>query len=150
MILIDGHNLLFALYAPLGENIVPLLKELQARIGVIAAAERRMITMVFDGQGPLGKWGGNQKASEWLTFVYSGAEMSADDWIVDWITRNKGVQVLLLTNDRALIRRASRPGLNHARPESWVHQRENRPEPVAKQEFGSVEEWLDYFKEDNT
>src|SRR5205085_2313715 len=69
------------------------------QLAAYAALKGHTVVMVFDG-GPAG-WPSKEKQGN-VVIVYVGAGATADDYIKDYINRNHGHEILLVSTDRQL------------------------------------------------
>lgn len=161
MTVIDGHNLYFALDRVDDDDFEGGLEKLIDDLRVILRRGRHLL--VLDGTGGGDPRGHEKNLSEHLRLVYSGASMSADDWIQNWSSRMTLPQWELVTADVRLFERIRTKGLKRLEPVAWYRnarrkdqQKHSSSSPRSRREnflqggkkkFGSTDEWLDYFGE---
>ncbi len=111
IILIDGYNLLNHVF-PGKRHIIDQHKQLLIKhLGLYKYHKPSIkeIILVFDG-------GVSNHASrmvkEGVVIVESGVKHTADDWLIAFVARNKGREILLITLDRALREHIERLGAN--------------------------------------
>lgn len=159
MTIIDGHNLYHALDRVDEFNFEKGLSELVDDLRRLLRWGR--FILVLDGSGGGDERGSEKNLSEHLRLVYSGANISADDWIERWNLRLKCPTWELVSGDRRLYERLRRKGITRSDPEAWYkkcrRKARNKVSPVldprqahqqgGKKTFGKVDEWLEYFGE---
>lgn len=147
MILIDGHNMLFQVDMVEGaieKNIEKLILKIQKQLDLML----KKAIVVFDGKGGRGEHGYEYLYSTQLRVIYSGDHVSADDWIVNWIYRHKGLECEVITCDKRMLQRLPKKSVKNQRCKPWLNQA-RVDQPISKKEFGSEDEWLAYFGETN-
>lgn len=68
-------------------------------ISVYAKRKKHTILVVFDGGDS--QWPSVTKR-DYISIVYSGQKMNADDYIKEYLDKNKDKEILLVSSDRAL------------------------------------------------
>jgi hypothetical protein len=158
---IDGHNLYFALDRVDDDDFEGGLEKLIDDLRVLLRRGRHLL--VLDGTGGRDSRGHEKNLNEHLRLIYSGASMSADDWIQRWSTRMALPNWELVTADVRLYERIRTKGLKRLDPVTWYrgvsrksNTAQNHSSPRSRREnflqggkknFGSTDEWLDYFGE---
>jgi len=103
--LIDGNNLLHAARAHDPERPVGRLV-LCHRLGAWAKRYRHRVRIVFDGPAPAPGLAAQIDESQ-VEVVYSGAETSADDVLLDLLRREaRGPRLAVVSSDRQIVRAA--------------------------------------------
>lgn len=102
IVVIDGYNLLKQLY-PNKKDILDRQKDLFVRHLALyrhkKAATITQLIVVFDA-GP--STHATRTVKSEVVVMHSGTRSSADDWIIDYVGRNRGKEILVITLDRAL------------------------------------------------
>lgn len=161
MTVIDGHNLYFALDRVDDDDFEGGLEKLIDDLRVHLRRGRYLL--VLDGTGGGDPRGHEKNLNEHLRLIYSGASMSADDWIQRWSLRMSLPQWELVTADVRLYDSIRTKGLKRLEPVAWYRgicrkskQTQQDASPRSRREnflqggkkkFGSTDEWLDYFNE---
>ena len=102
IVLIDGYNLLKQIFP--GHKGV-LTKQRSLLIRQLAsyrhakAQDIHQLIVVFDA-GP--STHATRTVQSEVVVVFSGTKTSADDWIIDWVTRHRVQQIMVITLDRLL------------------------------------------------
>ena len=99
VILIDGYNLLHRIISDIDDverQRTWLIKVLTA----YARKKKNNLLIVFDGG--LFYWPSEQEKSKYVSIVFSGKKMSADDYLKDYILEHTTSELLLVTDDRAI------------------------------------------------
>ncbi len=104
IVIIDGYNLLKQVIPSGGKGVDLERQRLQfirqlACYKAYKVADIQDIIVVFDA-GPSNH--AVRVVKQGIIVVYSGTRSTADDWILDYLTRHKGIQALVITLDRAL------------------------------------------------
>jgi rRNA-processing protein FCF1 len=134
---LDGNNLIGIARKksrPEEDDRSALLSEIAARL----RATRATVRVFFDGEG---------RAASYGSLTVSGSGGSADDSIVRELgTSPDPRQVIVVTADRELLRRARDAGAKTMAPSDFwkrmASPETGRPEPKV-----NVDEWLDYFSD---
>lgn len=145
MTVVDGHNLYHALDRVDEAHFEAGLDRLLAEIR--EGLNRGRVLLVFDGTGGLYPRGHEARLNEHLTRVYSGS-ISADDWILGWAQRMKLPSFELVSNDLKLFKQLKPYGAKRLDPQRWFRTLKSPSPRRTKGEFGTVDEWLDYFGEE--
>jgi hypothetical protein len=144
---LDGNNLVGAARRtsrPSEEDRAALVREVCDRL----RRTRARAVLFFDGPSP-----GGASDLGTVSLRYSGAG-SADDRIVAEIARSRSPgEITVVTEDRALARRARDAGARAAAPADFWRRfgtAEAAPGKAAEGEAGSmdVEEWMRYFEDE--
>lgn len=110
IIIIDGYNLLKHLFPGMKNNLErqksTLIKQL-AYYKMSKAPDIKEILVIFDA-GPSNH--ATRSVKSGVVIVYSGIRNSADDWILEYVGRNKDKEILVVTLDRALREACSKLG----------------------------------------
>lgn len=106
IIIIDGYNLLKQVYPyhkkTLERHRVHFIQQMANYKGICGGKVSDII-IVFDA-GPVCH--ATREIKRGVTVIFSGQRSSADDWIMHYIDKNKGHQLLVVTKDRAIISHA--------------------------------------------
>jgi predicted RNA-binding protein with PIN domain len=103
IILIDGYNLLKQLFPGLKETLEKQKNYLIKQLGYYKQKklhEIKEIILVFDG-GPFRH--ASREIHSGIVVIYSGQNSTADEWIIDFVEKNKEKEILLISLDRKLI-----------------------------------------------
>lgn len=104
IIIIDGYNFLKQIFYYSKSKIKGDIDKVRSlfikNLSFYKQKKGHEIIVVFDG-GSFSK--ANREIHDGVVTIFSGYKESADEWIVDFIERNKGKEFLLVTNDRKLI-----------------------------------------------
>lgn len=108
VIIIDGYNLLKHLFPKEKGKLDKQRSQLIRELGFYKAKKSegiREIVLVFDG----GEFGhASREIKSGITVIFSGRKESADDWIVRFVERNKGKEMMLISRDKELVSRCHR------------------------------------------
>jgi predicted RNA-binding protein with PIN domain len=102
IIIIDGYNLLKQVFPKIKGKLEKQRYQLVKQLGHYKSkktGEIKEIILVFDG-GPL--LHATREIHKGIVVVFAGQKSDADTWILDYIERHKGKQLLLVTMDRML------------------------------------------------
>ena len=103
IIVIDGYNLLHQVFPRVRGELDKQRKEFIKHLifyKKTKASSIKEIIVVFDG----GEWGrATREVHGGVTIIFSGQKSSADEWIIDYVNRKPGEELLLVTLDRELI-----------------------------------------------
>jgi len=103
IIIIDGYNLLKHIFPHIKGSLKKERDQLIRQLGFYKKKKSgtiKEIVLVFDG-GFTGR--ATREIRSGITVVFSGQKESADEWIVDYVSRNKEKELALVTRDRKLI-----------------------------------------------
>lgn len=109
-ILIDGYNLLnhlFPGYKGMLDKPKALFLRQLAAYHKTKKTQGTQITVVFDGGASTHA---TRVVKDGIALLYSGSRMSADDWIIEHVSRSRSNQALVITLDRALREAVERLG----------------------------------------
>lgn len=102
IIVIDGYNLLKHLFPGAKHNLDKQKNSLVRQLAYYKKSKEgsiKGITLVFDaGQSDHA----TRSVKSEVAIVYSGTKSSADDWILQFVERNRGKEILVVTLDRSL------------------------------------------------
>jgi hypothetical protein len=152
MTVIDGHNLYFALDRVDEDHFESGLQRLvdDCRQNITRGTH----ILVLDGSGGKDPRGSERQLTPHLRLVHSG-QISADDWIIRWMMRNKPGAWTLVSADRRLYEKIRHKGCSLSDPQRWfrrlgqqtktAHGKEKHSSE--KKNFGTTDEWLNYFNE---
>lgn len=139
-----------------GNGMICAIQKLTNLADRRAAGGERMV-LVFDGTGGGHDGGGAVTLQGGLRVYWSGIRESADD-VIERICSDRGEQVQVVSEDKALLKRVRRPGLKAVSCAKWLGKNKatvsakreikSRGASGGKREFGTVDEWLDYFSDD--
>jgi len=103
IIVIDGYNLLHQIFPRVRGELDKQRKEFIKHLSFYKKTKAdsiKEIIVVFDG----GSWGrATREVRGGVTVIFSGQKSSADEWIIDYVNRKPGEELLLVTLDRELI-----------------------------------------------
>ena len=105
VIIIDGYNLLRAMFPKVKGRLTKQRDQLVKSLGIYKSKKDHDITIVFDA-GPFRH--AVREVHEGVAVVFAGQGRSADDYIVDYVKKHKEKEKLLVSNDRELINRCDR------------------------------------------
>ena len=112
IIIIDGYNLLKQIF-PGQKNTLAKHRDYFIRQLATYKVHRensiKEIVVVFDA-GPSNH--ATRSVKSGIVVVYSGTQSSADEWIIEFIARKKGNELLLVTLDRALREKGQKLGVD--------------------------------------
>ncbi len=109
IIVIDGYNLLHAIFTSHRGKFDRERIQLVRQLSYYQRQKNHEIILVFDG-GLFSH--ATREVRSGIVVIYSGQRESADEWIVDYIARHKGKEILLVTRDRNLIAQSTLPGVD--------------------------------------
>jgi len=155
-ILIDGHNLLYAVKAMTEGQIISEVQLCKLISGYLRQTKQRG-EVIFDGRGPLDKSGLAGTANFEVSF--SGSATDADTVIENRIKASTAPKRLtVVSNDNRLIKAAkARKAVAITADDFWgqvfkkLNRKRREPEPAAKRTGiteGETEFWLKFFKLD--
>lgn len=107
IIIVDGYNLLKHLFPKEKGKLDKHRDLIVSQLGFYKKkkATIKEIVLVFDG----GHWAhATREIRHGITVIFSGQKQNADDWIVDYVGRMKGEELMLITRDKELISRCSK------------------------------------------
>jgi len=108
ILIIDGYNLLKHIYPHEKGKLGKQRDKLIHQIGCYKSKkvdEIKEIVIVFDG----GPWShATRDISSGIVVIFSGRKKNADEWIIDYVERNKEKELMLVTRDRELIRQCKK------------------------------------------
>lgn len=111
IVLIDGYNLLRHAFAKEKGKLIKQREQFIKQLGYYRnKKENLQIIIVFDGG--LAKHA-NREVHAGVAVIYSGQNSSADDWILDFVKKNKEKEILLVTLDRELKDKCSNFGVDN-------------------------------------
>jgi predicted RNA-binding protein with PIN domain len=102
ILVIDGYNVLKQLFPGLKNNLDQQKSALIRQLAYYKhkkGAEIQEVILVFDA-GPSSHASRTIKSD--IVIMYSGTKSTADDWIINYISRNRNQEIMLITRDRAL------------------------------------------------
>lgn len=102
IIVIDGYNLLHYVFPGSKGKLIKHRDTLVRHLGFYKSKKDHEIVIVFDG-GLLSH--ALREVHRGIVVVESGQKSNADDWIVDYVERNKQHSFLLVSRDRELAHR---------------------------------------------
>jgi hypothetical protein len=155
-ILIDGHNLLYAVKAMTEGQVLSEVQLCSLISGYLRQTKQRG-EVIFDGRGPLDKSGLAGTAN--LEVSFSGSATDADSVIESRIRESTAPKRLtVVSNDHRLIKAAkARKAVILTADDFWeqvfknLTRKRREPEPQAKRTGiteGETEFWLKFFKLD--
>ena len=113
IVIIDGYNLLKQIFPKVRGKLDKQRQKFVEMLGYYKkkkAREIKEIIVVFDG-GLLRHAERQTKAG--VVVVFSGQKSSADEWILNFVKKNKEKQILLVSMDRELIDKSGRFGVDN-------------------------------------
>ncbi len=125
ILIIDGYNLLKAIF-PKVKRLKKEREQLICQLGFYKKQREgkiKDIVLVFDG-------GLERRATREIiggvTVIFSGRGVSADDWIVDFVGRNKEKEMMLVSRDRELINRCTKKNIDVIKGDQFYSIMQNR------------------------
>jgi predicted RNA-binding protein with PIN domain len=107
IVIVDGYNLLKHLFPKEKGKLDKHRDLIVSQLGFYKKKKEgkiKEIVLVFDG----GHWShATREIRHGITVIFSGQDQNADDWIVDYVERMKGEELLVVTRDKELISRCS-------------------------------------------
>lgn len=110
IVVIDGYNLLRSIFSKERGKLDRQRKELVEQLGFYKkqrAEKIKEIVLVFDG-------GHSTRATREIrhgvTVVFSGQRQDADQWIIDFVERKVGHEIMLVSRDRELGEKCKKMG----------------------------------------
>lgn len=154
MILIDGHNVFFALDRDRSHQFEKDLNKWREECLSKCDRKGKRFILVLDGSGGRSPHGSSQPSGQHGKVVYSGS-VTADEWIDRWIYANPSEMVDLVTGDRRLYEKVKTKRVKLIDPLAWWRSISSPPKNKAhskapapqKKGFGTTEEWMDFFGE---
>lgn len=119
ILVIDGYNLLKAIFPRVKGKLDKQRDQLVRQLGFYKKQQEgsvKEIVLVFDG-GLTGR--ATREVKKGVVVVFSGRDRSADDWIVDYVERCKGFEIILVSRDRELINRCKKKNVGVVRGEEF-------------------------------
>ncbi len=108
IVIIDGYNLLKQVFYKIKGKLDKQREQLVMELGFYKSKkspEIKEIVVVFDG-GLLRH--ADRQTHNGIVVVFSGQRQSADDYILDFVERNKNKEILLVSKDNELKKRCSK------------------------------------------
>ncbi len=107
IILIDGYNLLRQIFPKSKRLLDQQRNHLVKQLSIYRTKKTNIkeIVLVFDA-GPFGH--ATREIQHGITIVFSGQKSNADNWIHNFVKRNKGKEILLISRDRELVLRCEK------------------------------------------
>lgn len=142
--LVDGHNLLFKRFL---NKSFQVEKEVEAQSLLISSWVKSKTYLIYDGSGGRSEKGYEKNLGEQLRIIFSGIDISADDWIVSWLNRHQSKSFKVITDDLKLRKRIQRNNIQFESCLKWYQslQKHKIIKTQGKSEFGSQAYWEDYF-----
>lgn len=100
IIVVDAYNLLHQVFPHAARLPEAKLRQFIQQLGRYQKLRGQEIVLVFDS-GPL--LHATREVRSGIAVVFSGQKQSADEWIVDFVERHRGKELLLVSRDRKLI-----------------------------------------------
>jgi len=110
VVLVDGYNVLKLIYPGIKGKLEKQRMHFIRQLGYYKtkkSSEISEIIVVFDA-GPFNH--ASREIKHDVVIMFSGQKSTADDWIVNYVERKKGQQIILVTKDRNLIDRGCKLG----------------------------------------
>jgi len=107
IILIDGYNYLRNVFHKEKGKLEKQREAFIRQLGVYKREKGHEVIVVFDA-GLFGH--ATREIKNGVVVIYSGQKSSADDWIYEYVERNKGAEIILVSYDRQLVDRCKRYG----------------------------------------
>lgn len=110
IIVIDGYNLLKQIYSQHKKALERHRTHFIQRLADYKALRQgaiKDVIVVFDA-GPF--FHATREVKQGIVTIFSGQKSSADDWIMRYIDRQQGQEVMIVTNDRAIVYYAQQHG----------------------------------------
>jgi|SaaInlStandDraft_3_1057020.scaffolds.fasta_scaffold04132_4 predicted RNA-binding protein with PIN domain len=108
IIVIDGYNFIKNIFSHTKNNAEEQRELFIKQLSFYKHRKKssvKEVVVVFDA-GPLGH--ATREVHQGVVVVFSGQDSCADDWIVEYVERNKGKEILLVSCDRGLISRCEK------------------------------------------
>ena len=112
IILIDGYNLLKQLFPKLKENLDKQKDQLIKQLGYYKQKKLpdiKDIILIFDGGQ---QRHATRETHKGIVVIYAGQNITADEWILDFATKNREKEMLLITLDKKLILSCQKYGVD--------------------------------------
>ena len=153
MILIDGHNVFFALDKDKGPSFEKDLNRWKAECLRLCQAKAKPFILVLDGSGGSSPYGSTKPIGSLGKLVMSG-NLTADEWLENWIIQHKQDMVELISADKRLYEKVNFKRVKRLDPVQWwlqlkhseVNSSSSPSKPSEKKAFGSTDEWLEFFE----
>lgn len=103
IVVIDGYNLLRSVFPKVKGKLDKQRKELISQLGFYKkkrSGKIKELVLVFDGGF---ESRATREIKHGVTVIFSGRKRSADQWIIDFVERKKGREIMLVTRDREII-----------------------------------------------
>lgn len=103
VVLVDGYNVLKLIFPGLKGCLDKQRTQFIKQLGYYKSKKQREIkeiVVVFDA-GPFKH--ASREVKFGVVVIFAGQKSSADEWIVNYVVRNKAQEMLLITKDRKLI-----------------------------------------------
>ncbi len=100
LIIIDGYNLLRAIHFSQEGKLTRERSQLIEELGQYKALRSHEIMVVFDA-GPA--MHATREVSDGVVVQFSGQASTADDWILDFVKREREKHKLIISRDRSLV-----------------------------------------------
>lgn len=107
IIVIDGYNVLRQVFPGNRRQLDKKRTQFIRELGHYHAKKGQEIVVVFDG-GHVSH--AMREVRKGVVIVFSGYKSTADEWITDYMKRNKHKELLLVTRDRELIEQCEKYG----------------------------------------
>ena len=146
IIVIDGYNLLRQVFPGASRLTDRQRQRFIAELGAYRQLRSNEIVLVFDS-GPTHH--ATREIARGVIIIFSGQKRSADEWIIDFMQRNKGKELLLVSGDRKLIEACAEFDVDSIDVASFYQLLQGAlaqsPEFIAEQEEG---EWVHKYEHD--
>ena len=114
IIIIDGYNLLRAVHFRAEGKLTREREEFIAQLGEYKVLKDHEIIVVFDA-GPA--MHATREIENGVVVQFSGQSSTADDWILEYVKREREKQKLLISRDRSLVDMCKEYGTEQFDPE---------------------------------
>ncbi len=114
IIIIDGYNLLRAMHFREKGKLTRERTQLVAELGQYKAVRGHDIIIVFDAGPALHA---TREVKNGVVVMFSGQKSNADDWILEYVKREREKEKLLISRDRSLVDMCKNYGTEQLDPE---------------------------------
>ena len=137
IIIIDGYNLLRAMHFREKGKLTRERTQLIAQLGQFKAVRGHEILIVFDA-GPA--MHATREIINGVVVMFSGQGSNADDWILEYVKREREKEKLLISRDRSLVDMCKNYGTEQFDPEAFYRRMQ---EVIAGEDYDADDIVLD-------
>ena len=112
IIVIDGYNLLRSIYPHVKGKLDAQRQQLIKELGLYKSKKSggiKHVILVFDA-GPFGH--ATREVHFGIVVMFSGQRRSADDWIIEFVEKNREKELLVITRDREIVAECKKNGVD--------------------------------------